>query len=66
MTIRTIWLKAHLYVGLTIGLVLFIVALSGAALVFEDNIDRSLPPTLAYVAPLRATMNSTRPMVSPT
>src|SRR5207247_5758934 len=51
MTIRTIWLKAHLYVGLTIAVLLFIVALSGAALVFEDNIDRALHPALAYIAP---------------
>src|SRR5207247_6694046 len=50
MTNRTLWLKAHLYVGLTIAVLLFIVALSGAALVFEDNIDRALNPTLAHVA----------------
>ena len=51
MTFRTFWLKAHLYVGLTIGLVLFVVAVSGAALVFEDNIDRARHPALSYVTP---------------
>jgi uncharacterized iron-regulated membrane protein len=51
MTLRTFWLKAHLYVGLTIGIVLFVVAVSGAALVFEDNIDRARHPALSYVTP---------------
>jgi uncharacterized iron-regulated membrane protein len=46
-----LWLKSHLYVGLTIGIVLFVVAVSGAALVFEDNIDRARHPSLAYVTP---------------
>ena len=51
MTIHPWWLKAHLYVGLTIGLVLLVIALSGAALVFEDSIDRALHPALSYVTP---------------
>jgi len=51
MTLRAFWLKAHLYVGLTIGIVLFVVAVSGAALVFEDDIDRSRHPALAYITP---------------
>lgn len=51
MAIRTFWLKAHLYVGLTIGLVLVVVSLSGAALVFEDDIDRALHASLAFVPP---------------
>jgi uncharacterized iron-regulated membrane protein len=50
-TPRAIWLNAHLYVGLTIGLVLLIVALSGAVLVFEDDIDRALHAGLAFVPP---------------
>jgi len=45
------WLTAHLYIGLTIGIVLFVVASSGAALVFEENIDRALHSTLTHVAP---------------
>lgn len=51
MTLRTAVLKTHLCVGLTIGVVLLLVAASGAALVFEDNIDRALHPSLSYVAP---------------
>ncbi|PYR61868.1 MAG: PepSY domain-containing protein, partial [Acidobacteria bacterium] len=51
MPFRTFWLKAHLYVGLTIGIVLCVVAVSGAALVFEDNIDRARHRALSYVTP---------------
>ena len=51
MNVRTMWFEAHLYVGITIGTVLFIVALSGAVLVFEDNIDRVLRSSLSYVEP---------------
>src|SRR6266516_7055130 len=51
MTFRTFWLKAHLFVGLTIGIVLFVVAVSGAALVFEENIDRARHSALSYVTP---------------
>jgi uncharacterized iron-regulated membrane protein len=51
MKIRTLWLTAHLYVGLAIGLVLLVVALSGAALVFEDDIDRATHAAIAFVPP---------------
>lgn len=51
MTLRTALLKTHLCVGLTIGVMLLLVAASGAALVFEDNIDRALHPRLSYVTP---------------
>jgi uncharacterized iron-regulated membrane protein len=56
MTIRTALLKTHLYVGLTIAVVLLLVAASGAALVFEENIDRALHPGLSYVTPGGATL----------
>ena len=49
--LRTIWLKAHLWVGLVIGLPLVVVAITGAALVFEDDIDRALNPKLSFVTP---------------
>jgi uncharacterized iron-regulated membrane protein len=51
MTIRTLWLKTHRWVGLVISLPLIAVALSGAVLVFEDAIDRALNPSLFYVTP---------------
>ena len=56
MSIRTLWLKAHLWVGLTIALPLIVVALSGAVLVFEDPLDRALNPALSYVPPGDRTM----------
>jgi uncharacterized iron-regulated membrane protein len=51
MSFRPLLLKLHLIVGLTIGLFLLVVALSGASLVFEDNLDRALTPALSYVTP---------------
>lgn len=51
MSIRTLWLKAHLWVGLTIALPLIVVALSGSVLVFEDALDRALNPSLSFVTP---------------
>lgn len=56
MSIRPLWLKAHLWVGLTIALPLIVVALSGAVLVFEDALDRALNPGLSYVTPGDRTM----------
>lgn len=51
MAIRSWWLKLHLWVGLSIGLVLLVVTLSGASLVFEDDIDRALHPAISFVTP---------------
>src|SRR6476646_6230835 len=56
MSIRTLWLKAHLWVGLAIALRLIVVALSGAVLVFEAPLDRALNPALSYVTPGDRTM----------
>jgi uncharacterized iron-regulated membrane protein len=51
MTIRTLWLKAHLWVGLAIAVPLILVALSGAVLVFEGALDRALNPAVSFVTP---------------
>jgi uncharacterized iron-regulated membrane protein len=51
MAIRSWWLKLHLWVGLSISLVLLVVTISGALLVWEDDIDRALHSDLAYVTP---------------
>ena len=51
MTVRSLWLKAHLWIGLAIGLPLIVVALTGAVMVFEDDLDRALNPALSYVTP---------------
>lgn len=49
MTVRSLWLKAHLWVGLAIGLPLIVVALTGAVMVFEEDLDRALNPAVSYV-----------------
>lgn len=46
---RTIWLKAHRWVGLAIALPLILVAVSGAVMVFEDDLDRALNPAISFV-----------------
>ncbi len=40
----------HRWVGLAVGVVLFVIAVSGTTLVFENAIDRALNPTLWNVA----------------
>jgi uncharacterized iron-regulated membrane protein len=51
MSMRTILLKMHLYVALATGIFLLVVSLTGAALVFENEIDRALNPGLSHVEP---------------
>lgn len=51
MPLPSWWLKLHRFVGLSIGLVLLVVTLSGASLVFEDDIDRALNGSVSFVAP---------------
>jgi uncharacterized iron-regulated membrane protein len=48
--VRRLWLVLHRYVGLTIAAALLLVTLSGAVLVFEDDLDRALTPQLSFVA----------------
>jgi uncharacterized iron-regulated membrane protein len=48
---RRLWLKVHLWLGLTLGLVLSVVGLSGSLLVFWQEIDDWLDPELCVVAP---------------
>ena len=49
--IRTSLLWFHRYSALVASVVLLVVALSGAAIVFEGAIDRALNPGLSYVPP---------------
>lgn len=51
---RNLLLKAHLYVSLSSGLVLLVVAITGCALVFELQMDRWLDPSVSYATPGRA------------
>ena len=47
--LRWVCSKVHLYVGLTLGLVLLVISLTGSALVFRGELDRLLRPDLLQV-----------------
>ena len=49
MTIRRALLLAHQWVGLAAAGFLAVIAVSGSALVFENDIDRALNPAVSYV-----------------
>ncbi|WP_426994252.1 PepSY-associated TM helix domain-containing protein [Methylomonas sp. CM2] len=46
---RKLWLKVHLWLGLSLGLFLALIGLTGSVLVFWQEIDRALNPAL-YVS----------------
>jgi len=48
---RKVWLLFHRWVGLTLGLVIAVLGVSGSILVFEREIDAGLNPELLRVAP---------------
>ena len=50
MSVRTAFLKLHLWVGLAAALLVTALAISGTMLVFENEIDRALNPMMK-VAP---------------
>jgi uncharacterized iron-regulated membrane protein len=47
--VRRAFLLAHQWVGLAAAAFLVVIAVSGSALVFENEIDRALNPALSYV-----------------
>jgi uncharacterized iron-regulated membrane protein len=49
--LKNLLLKLHLWLGLATGAFLLIIALSGAVIAFEFEIDRALNPRLSYVTP---------------
>jgi uncharacterized iron-regulated membrane protein len=51
MSVRQVFLKLHLWMGLGAGLLVFVLALTGTLLVFDNEIDRLLNPRLLTVAP---------------
>jgi len=51
MAIRNAFLKLHLWMGLGAAVLVFLLALSGTILVFDNEIDRFLNPKLLTVAP---------------
>lgn len=51
---RRVWLRLHLYLGLSVGALLVVVGLTGSALVFMNELDAWLnPDLLAVTAPLQ-------------
>ena len=53
MTVHRVWLKLHLWAGLSGAAFIFVMAATGSALVFENEIDRALNPATSYVTPGR-------------
>ena len=51
MSLRSAFLKLHLWVGLAAAILILLLAVTGAILVFENEIDRALNPKLLTVAP---------------
>ncbi|MFI5336221.1 MAG: PepSY-associated TM helix domain-containing protein, partial [Opitutales bacterium] len=45
--------QLHLWAGLVVGLILLVMALSGAAMIFQPEIEHALHPELSHVAPSR-------------
>ena len=62
MRVQSLWLKAHLWIGLAIGLPLMVVAISGAVLVFEEDLDRALNPALSHVTPFDDIVDGSEPL----
>lgn len=51
MKLRKLVLTLHGYVGVTIGLLLVIIGLTGSSIVFHEEIDRAINPQLMQVVP---------------
>lgn len=51
MSFRNVLIKLHLYVAFLTALPLLVVAITGALLVYGEELDRVLNPKLSYVAP---------------
>jgi uncharacterized iron-regulated membrane protein len=51
MTLRKFLLRLHLYAGLVAGTFLLLLGVTGSLMVFENEIDRVLNPTLTRVQP---------------
>jgi uncharacterized iron-regulated membrane protein len=49
---RGFWLFTHRWLGLSVGLILSFIGLSGSALVFRTELDARLNPSLLHVEPL--------------
>jgi len=59
--LRRLWLRLHRWVGLSLGLVLALVAITGAAMIVWKPIDRALNPVLfAAAQPAPASLDQAR------
>ena len=61
-TRRKLWLQAHLWLGLVLGLFLSVIGLTGSVLVFYDAIDKALNADLMTVRALPAGEAAFRPL----
>ncbi|MBX3121021.1 MAG: PepSY domain-containing protein, partial [Fimbriimonadaceae bacterium] len=59
---RTWWVQAHLYVGLIVGALLVVFGLTGSILVFFQDIDEWLNPTVLTVDAPAEGQSSHRPI----
>ena len=48
---RKAWLKVHRYLGLSVGVLLLFLSLTGSLLVFHDEIDEWFNPQLLRIEP---------------
>lgn len=64
MKLRNWVLRLHGFIGMTMGLLLVVISLSGAGIVFQKEIDRALNRSLFYVAP-QATQVTLDAMLKP-
>ena len=64
---RRFWFKVHLYLGLSLGLILSVIGVTGSVLVFWKELDEILNPDLIRViAPEHAPYRSLEEIVSAT
>jgi uncharacterized iron-regulated membrane protein len=49
--LRKLLLTLHLWAGLTAGIFLILLSVTGSLMVFEEEIDRALNPKLTWIKP---------------
>ncbi len=59
---RKLWLKVHLYLGMSVGMMLVLIGLTGSILVFHHEIDEWLNPSLLRVDPPAGQPSAYRPV----
>jgi uncharacterized iron-regulated membrane protein len=62
LNLRKFWLQIHLWLGLVLGTFLSLIAITGAALVFYQEIDVALNPELRIVTPTPEGIAAWRPL----